>query len=255
MLDEILERTRARAADAAERKAEIVAAAKAKPAARPFAAALGGPGLSVIAEIKRRSPSAGAINSALDPVSQATKYAAGGAAALSVLTEPFFFGGSLDDLAAARNAVSIPVLRKDFVIDEAQVWEARAAGADAVLLIVAALDPSLLTHLVAVAREARVDALVEVHSEHEVGAALDADASIIGVNNRDLSTFTTDLSVAERLRPLIPDGIATVAESGVTSVEGAARMRRAGYDAVLVGEAVVRHPDPSGFIAQMRGAP
>ena len=255
MLDEILERTRARAADAAERRAEMVAAAKATPAARPFAAALRGPGLSVIAEIKRRSPSVGAINSALDPASQATKYASGGAAALSVLTEPFFFDGSLDDLAAARNAVSVPVLRKDFVIDEAQVWEARAAGADAVLLIVAALDPSLLADLVAVASEAGVDALVEVHAEHEVGVALDANASIIGVNNRDLSTFTTDLSVAERLRPLIPDGIVTVAESGVTSVEGASRMRGAGYDAVLVGEAVVRHPDPSDFIAQMRGAP
>ncbi len=253
MLDEILTRTRTRAANAGANRAALVEAASAASPVRAFAEALRVPGLSVIAEIKRRSPSAGIIDAGIDPAAQAAKYESGGAAALSVLTEPFFFDGSLDDLSVARDVVSIPVLRKDFVLDEAQVWEARAAGADAVLLIVAALAADQLADLVAVAAEASLDALVEVHTEGEVVIAVEAGASIIGVNNRDLATFTTDLAVGERLRGLIPDGVVTVAESGVTSVEGAVRMRDAGYDAILVGEAVVRHEDPAGFIAQLRG--
>ncbi|MGI9641160.1 MAG: indole-3-glycerol phosphate synthase TrpC [Acidimicrobiia bacterium] len=254
ILDDILGVAADRAADAESRLPELMEGARRQPPARGFARAIARSGLSVIAEIKRRSPSAGVISEALDPVSRAVAYEAGGADAISVLTEPEFFGGSLEDLEAVRGAVAVPVLRKDFTVSPAQIWEARAAGSDAVLLIVAALDDETLASLVAVAREVGVDAIVEAHTIEEVRRAVDARAAIIGVNNRDLATFETDLSVAEGAAGAIPAGVITIGESGVSSVEGASRMHRAGYDAILVGEALVRHEDPEVFVAALRAA-
>ena len=254
MLQEILVTADVRAAQAAEDVDALMDRARAQGPARDLAAALRAPGLSVIAEIKRRSPSAGDIDTSLDPVEQAVAYSSGGAAAISVLTEPHFFGGSLDDLAAVAAAVDVPVLRKDFTRNAAQIWEARAFGADAVLLIVAALDDASLASLVQVADEVGVTAIVEAHDVEEVGRALDAGATVVGVNNRDLTTFITDLSVAERAASALPADVVRIGESGVSSPEGAARMRNAGYDAILVGEALVRHPDPSAFVEQLRNA-
>jgi indole-3-glycerol phosphate synthase len=219
---------------------------------RDFVGALAKPGLSVIAEIKRRSPSAGDIDVELDPVARAMAYEVGGADAISILTEPDFFGGSLEDLVAVRESVSVPVLRKDFTRNEAQVWEARAAGADAVLIIVATLGQSIVERLVGLSRDIGIDAIVEVHTADEVERAGDSGAAIIGVNNRDLTTFTTDLAVAEGLAPLLPGGVVSRGESGVSSVGGAARMRRAGYDAILVGEALVRSDDPSLLVQALK---
>jgi indole-3-glycerol phosphate synthase len=171
-----------------------------------------------------------------------------------VLTEPYFFGGSIEDLTAVRGTVDLPVLRKDFTRNEAQIWEARAAGADAILLIVAALDPAVLRRLVRAATEIGVEAIVEAHTVAEVHVAADAGAGIIGVNNRDLTTFVTDLDTSERAASAIPPTAVSVAESGVSSPAAAARMRRAGYDAILVGEALVRHRDPRGFVRALREA-
>ncbi len=210
--------------------------------------------MGIIAEIKRMSPSAGDINIGLDPVNQALAYQAGGADAISVLTEPQFFGGSLTDLVIVRDAVSVPVLRKDFTRNEAQVWEARSAGADAVLLIVATLTDDVLERLLELSRDIGIDAITEVHTSSEIVRALDAGASIVGVNNRDLSTFVTDLSVAEGLAHLLPKDVVSIGESGVSSVEGAARMHACGYDAILVGEALVRSGDPAGLVASLKGA-
>jgi len=221
---------------------------------RGFVDAVSAPGLQVIAEIKRRSPSAGPIAPGLDPVAQATAYWKGGAAAVSVLTEPVYFGGSLDDLRAVRAAVPLPVLRKDFIIDPLQVYEAAGAGADALLLIVAILEPERLQRLLAVSAEVGIDALVEVHDAEDLAVARDTGACLIGVNNRDLRTFVTDLAVAERLAGDIPVAAIKVAESGVSSPDGAARMATAGYDAILVGEAAVRAGDPEGFVAALRKA-
>lgn len=254
ILDEILRTAHVRAEDA-RRDLELLRARSADaPTQRSLADALVTDGLSVIAEIKRRSPSAGDIDASLDPVSLALAYEAGGAAAISVLTEPNFFGGSLDDLAAVREAVSVPVLRKDFTVDPAQVWEARAAGADAVLLIVAALDDRGLKACIEAGEEAGVDSVVEAHALTEVARAVAAGARIIGVNNRDLHSFTTDLAVAESMAGAIPDDVVRIAESGVSSIEGARRMAAAGYDAILVGEALVRHGDPASFVVALRGA-
>jgi indole-3-glycerol phosphate synthase len=233
--------------------AALVSAAEAAPQPRSFAAALSAPGLSVIAEIKRKSPSAGDIAPDLDAAARAAAYAAGGAAAISVLTEPHFFAGSLDDLAAVRRGVLLPVLRKDFIVAPAQVWESRAAAADAVLLIVAALDDGQLFDLLAVAADAGIDALVEVHDEAECERAIAAGAGIVGVNNRDLRTFLTDPAVAERMAPHLASVPVTVAESGVGSGAVARRMEAAGYDAILVGEALVRAGDPARLVAELAG--
>lgn len=220
--------------------------------ARGFQTALKRPGLSVIAEIKRRSPSAGDIDAALDPVRQAVRYVEGGADAISVLTEPEFFGGSLDDLRHVRQAVDVPVLRKDFTRSEAQIWEARAAGADAVLLIVAALTDDQLASLLAAAHDVGVAAIVEAHTHEETQRAVASGASIIGVNNRDLKTFVTDLSVAEAAAALLPEDTVSIGESGVSDAAGAQRMADAGYDAILVGEALVRAPDPAALVAALK---
>jgi indole-3-glycerol phosphate synthase len=253
VLTKILDNAARRALEAQMRLDEFVDVANAASPARSLSEALSADGLSVIAEIKRRSPSAGDIDAMLDPSSQSLKYVAGGASAISVLTEPDFFGGSLADLESVRNVVEVPVLRKDFTLDGAQIWEARAAGADAVLLIVAALSEMLLSELIDVAAQVGVDAIVEAHTGHEVNSAVAAGARIVGVNNRNLATFITDLSVAESVVELLPSDVVTIAESGVSDVEGARRMRDAGYDAILVGEALVRSENPAGLVAALRG--
>jgi indole-3-glycerol phosphate synthase len=249
MLEEILIDARRRAGEAVTRDGEFRATAASQTPARGFAAALRMPGPAVVAEIKRRSPSRGLLAPGLDAQAQAKRYASGGAAAISVLTDPDHFDGSLADLAATAEAVDLPVLRKDFLVEPAQVWESRAAGADAVLLIVAVLGRVGLTPMLDAVTEAGIDALVEVHDEAEVAAALDAGATLIGVNNRDLTSFVTDISIAERLAPHFGESdVVTVAESGVSDPSAAAAMWAYGYDAILVGEALVTAPEPEGLL-------
>ncbi|MCI0432807.1 MAG: indole-3-glycerol phosphate synthase TrpC [Gemmatimonadetes bacterium] len=239
-LDRILETKRAEVEGLRPGRAALRRAAEAAAAARPFGAALDRRGeVTVIGEFKRRSPSAGEIAVA-DPVGVARGYESGGAAAVSVLTDGPWFGGSLADLAAVRAAVSLPVLRKDFVLDELQVWEARAAGADALLLIVRILDAEALQGLVELARELGMAALVEVHDEADMERALKAEAGIIGINNRDLATMRTDAAIAIRLAERVPGDRIAVSESGIRSAEDVARAGEAGLDAVLVGEHLMR---------------
>jgi indole-3-glycerol phosphate synthase len=251
ILDDILARTRA---DLAVRRATqplsaLEAAAARMPPARSLARALRRPGeVRCISEFKRRSPSAGWIAEGADPAPVVRAYAAGGAAALSVLTDGPFFGGSLEDLATARAACDLPILRKDFVVDRYQIVEARAAGADAVLLIVAALADPELAALLAASREAGLDALVEAHDEVEVARAVAAGASIVGINNRDLRTFTIDRDLAVRMRPRVPADRVIVAESGIRDAADVARLRAAGVDAILVGETLMRAPDPAAAL-------
>jgi indole-3-glycerol phosphate synthase len=234
-------------------EAELRARARDRAAPRAFEAALsllGGPP-RIVAEVKRASPSAGAIRAGLDATAQARAYAAAGAAAISVLTDGPGFGGSLADLAQVREAVDVPLLRKDFVVDAYQLLEARAHGADAALLIVAALDPGTLRRLVEGCRELGLAALVEVHDAPEVEVALRAGARIVGVNNRDLRTFVVDLATSERILPLLPPDVRGVAESGVRTPEDARRLRRAGAANLLVGEALVRAVDPGALLREM----
>ena len=216
---------------------------------RDFAAALSPPGLSVISEIKRASPSAGVIRE-VDPAQWGIGYEREGASCLSVLTEPDRFKGSLEDLDAARNGTSLPVIRKDFTVDEAQVLEA-GARADAVLLIAALFEAATLARHVSLAVEVGLTPLVEIHDEGEADLALESGARVVGVNNRDLRDFTVDLGAFERLAPRLAGAI-LVAESGVKTVEDARRMRDAGADAVLVGEAAMRDP---GLVARMASLP
>ena len=255
MLDSILSAADLLAEEAMSAMARYRGEAEARSDVRSLRHALSAPGLSLIAEIKRCSPSAGSIDTDIDPVRLAVTYESGGADAISVLTETKHFGGSIDDLVAVRDAVALPVLRKDFTRNEAQIWEARSAGADAVLLIVATLSQAMLEDLVAVARDVGIDAIVETHSVVEVERAIAVGADIVGANNRDLSTFTTDLRVSEMLAAYIPADVVSIAESGVSSVDGAQRMRSSGYDAILVGEALVRSDDPAAFIAALREPP
>jgi len=255
VLDEILVTKRAEVARLAERAAAIEAEAAAAPASdRDFAAALRRPDgrVAVIAEIKRKSPSKGALAPGLDAAETAARYAAGGAAALSVLTDGPYFDGSLADLRAARAAVGLPVLRKDFTVDPLQLFEARAAGADAILLIVAALpDDARLADLSAQAAELGLAALVEADDEAGLERALRAGATLVGVTNRDLRTFGEDLSTAERLAARIPAAVVSVAESAIRSSADAQRMAEAGFDAVLVGEALVKAADPEAAVASL----
>ncbi len=209
----------------------------------------------VIAEIKKASPSRGVMNAALDPVAQARTYAESGASAISVLTERSYFHGDPSHLAAVREAVGLPLLRKDFIIDPDQVFESRALGADAILLIVAALSDAALRVLLDLAGELGLECLVEVHTEEELRRALDAGARLIGINNRDLRTFATDLAVTERLAPLVPPECTLVAESGVFTRADVERLGRAGAHAVLVGEALVRAEDPGALLRQLTGVP
>jgi indole-3-glycerol phosphate synthase len=223
-------------------------------APRGFTSALKArPGVAVIAEIKRRSPSKGPLAPDLEPAMVAKAYAAGGAACLSVLTDAEFFGGSADDLAQARSAVDLPVLRKDFTVGPADVCDARLMGADAVLLIVAALAPGELGDLLRTARSLGLDALVEVHDEAEAEVALDAGAELIGVNQRDLVTFEVDTQRAVRVAGSLPDHVVRVAESGVRHRDDVTRLADAGFDAVLVGEALVTAPDPGAALAALMG--
>lgn len=222
------------------------------PAVRPFAEALARPGtIAVIAEHKRRSPSRGAIREDLAPADVARSYEAAGATALSVLTDEPFFGGRLTHLTEARSVTRLPVLRKDFILEPWQIWEARAAGADAVLLIVAALEDVGLRDLVGEARATGVDALVEVHERSELQRALAAGARLVGVNNRDLRTLAVSLETSLSLAPLIPDDVVAVAESGIRSGSDLRRLRGAGFDACLVGEQLMRAPDPGAALRQL----
>jgi len=241
----------------ATRTAIMTAAADAA-APRDFAAALRRPDgrLAVVAEIKRRSPSKGELAPDLDPETTAKLYESGGAAALSVLTDQPFFGGTIGDLQIAREATALPALRKDFVLDDIQVFESRGVGADAVLLIVAALpDDGLLADLHALALELGLAALVETHDEREVERAVAAGARIVGANSRSLQTFTEDLAVAERLAALVPADVVRVAESAVRTVDDARRMAEVGFDAVLVGEALVRATDPAALVGAIAALP
>src|SRR3954469_2705635 len=250
-LDAILVAHREQAAADTRRPAAVLDAARACAPARGFAAALRD-GSAVIAEVKRRSPSKGPIGPDLDPVVLASAYERGGAACLSVLTDGKFFGGSAADLAAARDAVAVPVLRKDFTVSLFDVCDARLMGADALLLIVAALDDAELRDFHALAVELGIDALVEVHDEPELERALAVDAQVIGVNQRDLVTFAVDTERAVRLAPLMPPPVVRVAESGIGGPDDAAPLFVAGYEAVLVGESLVRSADPAVAVAALR---
>jgi indole-3-glycerol phosphate synthase len=255
ILDDILARTRA---DLAERKgrkplSEIEKTLPVGPSVRSLAQALrpadGAAGVvTCIAEFKRRSPSAGWIREGAKATDLARTYAGAGAAALSVLTDEPFFGGTLEDLTNAHAGTSVPVLRKDFIVDAYQLAEARAAGADAALLIVAALTDSELSALLAVGALYGLELLVEAHDAEELARAVRADAAIIGVNNRDLRTFTIDRELAVRLRPEIPPDRIVVAESGIRDAADVARLRAAGIDAMLVGETLMRAEDPGAAL-------
>jgi len=225
-------------------------AALTSPAGGRFERALAAEGrVNVIAECKRRSPSKGVLMAEYDPAAIAAKYDRGGAAAISVLTEPTFFDGSLEHLRAVRTAVSLPLLRKDFIVDEYQLLEARAAGADAILLIVAALDQAALARLQARATDMGLAALVEVHDEDELARAIDAGARIVGVNNRNLRTLQVDVDASYRLAARIPGDVVAVSESGLQSRDDLKRLSTAGYRAFLIGERFMTDPDP---VAAMR---
>jgi indole-3-glycerol phosphate synthase len=237
---------------AALSEADLVDVVTTLPAPRDPMPAFASSGLSVIAEVKRRSPSKGALADIPDPAVLAAAYSAGGADAISVLTEQRRFGGSLDDLRTVRAAVSTPVLRKDFVVTDYQLLEARAAGADLVLLIVAALEGSLLQELHDQARSLGLTVLTEVHDEDEIMRALDVGADLVGVNARNLKTLEVDPDTFGRLAPLLPDHVVTVAESGVSGPDDAARYAAQGADVVLVGEALVMDGDPRAAVAAMK---
>jgi indole-3-glycerol phosphate synthase len=229
-------------------------AARMSPAGAQFEAALGARDrINVIAECKRRSPSKGVLAPEYDPVRLAQAYERGGAAAVSVLTEPTFFDGSLEHLASVRQAVGLPLLRKDFIVDEYQVHEARASGADAVLLIVAALDQPSLARLHAAAVALGLAVLVEAHEDDEVRRAVDAGARLIGVNNRNLRTLSVDVTASDRLARLIPATVTAVSESGLKSREEIDRLRGEGYRAFLIGERFMIDPDPARAIAELTG--
>jgi indole-3-glycerol phosphate synthase len=254
-LDSILEHHRSRAADDRRSLDDLIAQAMSMPSARGFVEALrreSSDRLAVIAEIKRRSPSKGNLNAALDPAALARTYEAGGACCMSVLTDGPHFGGSSDDLQAARFAVSLPVIRKDFTVSERDVCDARLMGADAVLLIAAALSVEELVRFHRLAKEIGLDVLVEIHDERELEHALEADATLVGVNQRDLVTFRVDHERAVRMGGVIPSNVVRVAESGVRGPDDARSLRAAGYDAVLVGETLVTSTDPARSLGELR---
>lgn len=238
------------------RASELSSRAKDAAPTRGFAAALRRPAeVRLLAEVKRRSPSAGEIRPGADPADVAQSYERGGAAALSVLTDRQFFGGELGFLARVRSAVALPLLRKDFVIDPLQVHEARAAGADAILLIARILSDPQLAELHGLAHELGMDALVEVHTAMEMERALAAGCTLAGVNNRDLATFVTDLDLSIRLASNVPAGVTLVAESGIRTGADVDRLGAAGFDAILVGESLMRQPDLASAAAALAGRP
>jgi indole-3-glycerol phosphate synthase len=253
VLDEILDGVRA---DLAERQRRIPLdqlkdMAHRAQSPRDAMAVLRAEGVSVIAEVKRASPSRGRMAAIGDPAELAADYEAGGARIISVLTEPRHFGGSLEDLKKVRKAVQVPVLRKDFVVSSYQLWEARAYGADLVLLIVAALEQSALVSLVERAVSIGLLPLVEVHEDDELGRAIDAGATVIGVNARNLGTLEVDRSIFSRLAPRIPDGIVKIAESGVRGPHDLLAYAASGADAVLVGESLVTEKNPRSAVADL----
>lgn len=251
-LDRILASRRA-AVERYQRSIQMLEdAARNAPPNREFKRALAAEGMSLIAEIKRRSPSKGELRGDLDPATMAAAYEQGGAAALSVLTEPEFFGGSERDLVAAREATALPVLWKDFVLDRSQIVAACASGADAVLLIVRMLGDEL-TDLVLEARRWNLCPLVEIFDEDDLEAALDANADVIGVNHRDLETFEEDPTATKRLRPLVPDGVLVVAESAIATRSDVEALEAIGVDAMLVGEALVTSVDPEAKVRELLG--
>jgi indole-3-glycerol phosphate synthase len=255
VLQPIIDSTRARVEVLLHDRGTIEAVAADAAPAGDFIGALRSPGLGVIAEIKRRSPSAGPIAPDLDPVELSRAYSRGGAVAISVLTEPEHFDGSITDLRRVAAESALPVLRKDFILDPIQLDEGRGAGADAVLLIAGILEAETLEDLIARAGELGMAALVEAHNEDEVRRALDAGASIVGINNRDLATFQVDLGTAERLRNLIPAGVVSVAESGIRDIADVTRMRDSGFDAVLVGQALAEADDAADFLSLLVQTP
>ena len=216
-----------------------------------FIGALRKPNLAVIAEMKQRTPSMGVLSEDYRPADLAHAYADGGAAAISVLTHMAGFGGRVEHIRMARAATQLPILRKDFVTDPYEIAESRACGADAVLLIVAALERAQLKDLIALTRSRGIAALVEVHDQAETEAAVEAGAQVIGINHRDLKTFSVDLGLTERLRKLVPKEVVLVAESGIHTAADARRMREAGADAILVGEALMRAGDPAAQIREL----
>jgi indole-3-glycerol phosphate synthase len=230
-------------------------AAESQDPAASFVSALSRADVGVIAELKRRSPSRGVINDDLDVSARTREYTAGGAAALSVLTEPAHFGGSLEDLASAHEATSLPVLRKDFIVDRLQLLEARAAGASAVLLIARALAPAILEQLESAARALGLETLIEVRDERELERALRISACVIGINNRNLETLSVEDGVSERLLPLVPANRIAVYESGVANRQGMERAAMLGADAVLVGSALSLAADARGAVSGLVGVP
>lgn len=254
ILDRIVATKRAEVARLGEWRGAVEARLEDAPEPRDFAGALRREGeVAVMAEVKRRSPGAGEIRPGLNPAGLALFYQEGGAAAMSVLTDEEYFGGSLEDLRKVRTRVDVPVLRKDFVIDPLQVTEARGAGADAVLLIVRILDAPLLAELRERAEELGMAALVEVHDREELDRALDAGARVVGVNNRDLSTFESRLEVTLEMADAVPPEVVLVSESGIRTDEDVARLGSAGADAVLVGESLLRLPDPGKGVSELAG--
>jgi len=256
ILARIVARKREEFAQATTPRAELERRAdQLRPSRRGFRAALLRRSPAVIAEIKKASPSKGVLREDFDPVALAREYERGGAAAISVLTDEPFFQGSLEHLVSARSAVSLPALRKDFTLDEYQVVEAAANGADAILLIAAILEENQIRALRQLAAKYGMAALVEVHSQREVRAAVAAGADIIGVNNRDLKTFQVTLETSLQLVQDIPDGVVKISESGIQSREDIRRLAEAGFDAFLVGESLLRSPSPSSALRALTGKP
>ena len=234
---------------------DVAALAGPYPTVPSLESALRGTCVGIIAEVKRRSPSKGEINSSIDSGAQARAYAEGGAVAISVLTEPVRFGGSVDDIRRAREATGVPLLKKDFHVSRAQILEARAVGASGALVIVRALPPGELASLAAAAREIGLEILFEVRDERELDAALKAGARIIGINNRNLETLQIDPATVERVLPLIPSDLVAVAESGYSSVASIERAAYSGADAVLIGSHLSAAPDPAGAVAALTNIP
>ena len=251
-LDDIVAWHRKRALNDTRSFDDLLKQAKSCAPARGFTSHIRAtPHLAVIAEIKRRSPSKGDLNAGLDPSALALQYQRGGASCLSVLTDTDHFGGSVIDLQQARDACTVPVIRKDFTVDARDICDARVMGADCVLLIAAILTPDELSTFLEIAREVDIDALVEVHDEAELAIAIRAGATLVGVNQRDLVTFAVDQARAVRMAPLIPDNVVKVAESGVRGRADAIALRAAGYDAILVGEHLVTSPNPEAALTEL----
>ena len=252
-LDQILRSTRDGLPSLHARRAALEREAAAAPRAPSLASALRRATVAVIAEVKRRSPSAGSIREDLDPADRAARYAQRGAAAISVLTDAPYFGGSMGDLRAAAARTRVPVLRKDFILDELQILEARAAGAAAVLLIVRALPPARLSALLAATAAAELDAVVEVHTREELDRALDAGARILGVNSRDLDSFRIDTAAAWAMLRSVPAEVVAVAESGMATEADVEAASAAGADAVLIGTALSAAADPDALLGRLCG--